>query len=380
MGFAEPRKAERELLPSLARPVRRESDGGYFDRSPVHGTIFGRSPKVRSVSPRASICIPTYNQAEFLGTCLKSALEQTFDDYEVVLSVNHCTDASEEVVSQFAGHPRLRVVRPERFITGGENVRFVLSHARGDYVNFLSSDDLLYPDFLSAQIPTLDRNPKVAFSFTAGELVDQRGKVLQVNRSPTGSYVRSGRDELERYIFSLRATGIALLLRRSMYEALGGLTTEIVDWEICIKLLCEGDVAYQDQVLARVTIWSNAERVARRVELIRGLSSFFDDVEEHVASRYPELRPLFRRSRTQLAMREVAALPDYGELKEKARAYILQLSDSAPVRAKLFAVEELGLRPVFDHVGRANLWLRRQAKRVVFGSNPTRSWPGRLPQ
>lgn len=318
-----------------------------------------------SAQPKASICIPTYNQAQWLAACLDGALGQTFANYEVVLSVNHCTDSTEEVVRRYADNPRLRVVRPERFLSSGENFRFVMSQARGEYINFLSSDDTLYPDFLSSQIGTLDQNPNVAFSFTAGELVDEHGNLLQINRPLGGSYVRSGREELRRYIFRLRATGIALLMRRSAYDAIGGLRTEAVDWEACIKLLCEGDVAYQDTVQARVTIWTNAGRLERRVELIRDFRKFFEDAERHVTQKYPELRPLFPKAREQRALAEILALPDYGEHRDKARSYILELSDTLQVRRRLFVIETLGLRPWYNVVGRAEMWLRLTAKKLL---------------
>jgi glycosyltransferase involved in cell wall biosynthesis len=320
---------------------------------------------MHAAQPKASICIPTYNQADFLRACLRSALTQTCDDYEVVLSVNHCTDHTEAVVAEFAGDPRLRVIRPERFLSAGENFRFVLAAARGTFINFLSSDDQLYPDFLAAQLPTLERNERLAFSFTAGELVDQHGALLQINRPLGGSYVRSGRSELPRYIHRLRATGTALLIRRAMYEAIGGLTTQIVDWEVCIKLLCAGDVAYCDRVLSRVTIWSNAERLARRVELIREIGEFFDDAERFVVRTHPELRGTFKRARAAMALRETLTLKQYGELEPRARQYLLQLSNAPMVQALRLGIDHLGFEPALKGVLRSNEWIRLQAKRIL---------------
>lgn len=315
--------------------------------------------------PKASICIPTFNQAQFLDACLVSALGQDADDYEVVLSVNHCTDNTEAVLRKYADSARLRIVRPERFLSAGENFRFVVSQARGEYVNFVSSDDVLYPSFLSSQLDTLDRHPNVAFSFTAGELVDEHGHVLQINRPLGGSYIRSGRAELERYIFRMRATGIALLIRRSAYEAIGGLSTEVIDWEACVKLLCVGDVAYQDSIQARVTIWSNSERVARRVELIKDLRDFYEDCERFVTSRYPELGPLFAKARSEAAMGIALAMPDYSEYGDKARAYLLALSATPAVQRRLFAVEALGLGPFYALVRQSDVWLRLQVKKAL---------------
>lgn len=62
--------------------------------------------------PVVSICIPTCNQADYLPFAIQSALSQSLEDIEVVASVNHCTDHTEDVLTNSKGE-RLKIVRPE---------------------------------------------------------------------------------------------------------------------------------------------------------------------------------------------------------------------------------------------------------------------------
>lgn len=98
--------------------------------------------------PRFSILIPAYNALPHLGATLKSVLDQEFCDYEVVLVDDGSDDGTGGVCERFAlKHADVKVVHQE-------NVglllarRIALSHASGDYVVTLDSDDALRPDAL----------------------------------------------------------------------------------------------------------------------------------------------------------------------------------------------------------------------------------------
>ncbi|MCG3128159.1 MAG: hypothetical protein CHACPFDD_03035 [Phycisphaerae bacterium] len=137
--------------------------------------------------PRFSIVIPTRNRAQLLRHALRSACGQEHDDFEVVVSLNGCTDESERVVSECrplghtsglrtgplgcraaevasgrhgvrdgdatvrgAGGARVRVVRTPRPMPVHEHWDFALRAARGEYVTLLCDDDALHPAALRA--------------------------------------------------------------------------------------------------------------------------------------------------------------------------------------------------------------------------------------
>ena len=87
-----------------------------------------------------SILIPTRNRAALLPHALASALTQDYENLEVIVSNNASSDAT---AGWLAGQsdPRLRVVQTDNVLPFHEHWRFLLSHARGDYVVFLCDDD-----------------------------------------------------------------------------------------------------------------------------------------------------------------------------------------------------------------------------------------------
>ena len=110
---------------------------------------------VRLVSDHAefvmkfSICIPNYNYANYLDKTMRSVLDQTYADFEVVVSDNASTDASVQVVETF-GDPRIRVrINPCNVGFAG-NLDRAAGMAEGDRLILLSSDDLIDKEALAA--------------------------------------------------------------------------------------------------------------------------------------------------------------------------------------------------------------------------------------
>jgi len=107
-------------------------------------------------SPFFSIVIPTRNRAELLRYAIASALNQTFDDYEIVVSNNHSSDDTGAVVASMS-HPRLRAIRPGAPLSMPEHWEYVLPFARGRYITYLCDDDALAPNALALAAQSIAR-------------------------------------------------------------------------------------------------------------------------------------------------------------------------------------------------------------------------------
>lgn len=102
-------------------------------------------------TPAVSICIPTYNHPELLRQAVQSCVDQTFGDFEIVITDNSDGDASERVIRQL-GDPRIRYHRNEKNLGGAGNFTKALALARGHYVKWLMDDDLMKPAFLARTV------------------------------------------------------------------------------------------------------------------------------------------------------------------------------------------------------------------------------------
>lgn len=112
-------------------------------------------------SPTVSVCIPVYNRAHQIGAALRSVLAQDFEDYEILVLDDGSTDGGPASQEWFAD-------RRIRLETNGLNLGIPLSRnrclelARGRYIAWLDSDDVMCPHRLLRQVRFLERHSEVA--------------------------------------------------------------------------------------------------------------------------------------------------------------------------------------------------------------------------
>jgi hypothetical protein len=109
-----------------------------------------------SVEPLVSVVVPTRNRGHLLPSALTTALEQTFDDYEIVVSDNFSADGTGDVVRE-RGSERIRYVRTDRTLSMPDHWEFAFDQARGRYVAFLCDDDAWAPTALERMVDALER-------------------------------------------------------------------------------------------------------------------------------------------------------------------------------------------------------------------------------
>lgn len=106
---------------------------------------------------KVSVCIPTYNGAEFLEPCLASVLAQTYADFEILLVDDDSTDATREIAEAIAKKDaRLRVIRNEARQGLVGNWNRCLELAEGEWIKFVFQDDLLAPRCLERMLAVAD--------------------------------------------------------------------------------------------------------------------------------------------------------------------------------------------------------------------------------
>src|SRR5262245_35309400 len=119
---------------------------------------------MQAKSPLFSIVIPTRNRSHLLGGALKSALEQDFDDYEVVVVANNCQDNTREVVERLQTD-RVKYYETDRTLTMPANWELAWTKTSGKYVTYLPDDDALVPTTLSflAKNTLKDKPPVISW-------------------------------------------------------------------------------------------------------------------------------------------------------------------------------------------------------------------------
>ncbi len=127
--------------------------------------LLGRRP---AATPRLSVVVPVFNVLPYLRECLESLAAQTFTDVEVVLVDDGSSDGSTAVAQRFARRRAgWQLIHSDHRGPGGARNHGV-SVARGEFLAFVDSDDLLLPDAYELMVSTLESSGS---DFVVGSLV-----------------------------------------------------------------------------------------------------------------------------------------------------------------------------------------------------------------
>ena len=131
--------------------------------------------------PKVSVCIPTYNYADYLPFAIESVLHQSFTDFELIIQDDCSSDNTAEVVERYLSDRRLIFETNERNLALAGNWNLCLSKARGQYIKFIFADDLLAsPDCLAKMVSVLDRDRSVSLVSSARNIIDSQSRLVHV--------------------------------------------------------------------------------------------------------------------------------------------------------------------------------------------------------
>ena len=203
----------------------------------------------KETQPMVSIIITSLNGGEFLPACLDGVLTQIYKNTEVILVDNGSTDGSGEMVKQ--KYPSVSVMRTEQNLgfTGGAN--WGASESRGEYLLFLNNDIIITPSFIEELVKAMLQEPRSAVAQSKllqasnPALLDSVGHAF----TPTGFLLHEDEGlpdsivgQPPKDIFT--AKGASMMVRRSIFEELGGFDTDFSiyfeDADLCWRAWLRG--------------------------------------------------------------------------------------------------------------------------------------------
>lgn len=127
-----------------------------------------------------SILIPVYNRENFIEATIQSALNQTYENIEVIIVDNASTDNTWKITQDYLSKEhRIKAFQNETNIGPVRNWERCIDKASGEYGKILWSDDLIASEFLEKTIPYLNNNQDVGFVFTGTEIFYDGSDVKQ---------------------------------------------------------------------------------------------------------------------------------------------------------------------------------------------------------
>ncbi|MCK4663611.1 MAG: glycosyltransferase family 2 protein [Bacteroidales bacterium] len=124
-----------------------------------------------------SVIIPTYNRANFIYKTVKSVLDQTYQNFEVIVIDDGSTDNTEKIVKSIKDQ-RLKYYKKKNGERGAAR-NFGASKANGEYVTFLDSDDIFYTNHLSEANKFINSKNNLKLFFQAYEIKNTNDLIIQ---------------------------------------------------------------------------------------------------------------------------------------------------------------------------------------------------------
>lgn len=261
--------------------------------------------------PSFSICIPNYNYGHYIGQTIQSALNQTYQNFEIIIADNASTDDSIAVIEAFKDS-RIRLLRNNYNIGFAPNLQRATMFAKNDFINLLSSDDLMNPTALETYAAVLSQQAENAHQtvlMSDAEMINSEGKVIgHIQKSPdsfqmvslTGAegeaFVRSTKHEKHHEIFSGRevlkgalsslrnfAPFLSVVYPRNLWQAVEGynaVRTIGPDKFFHYKLLAQNpDVFYVHRSLYQYRVHGSLNQQAQQSSLKQQLDDYLYTIE-----------------------------------------------------------------------------------------------------
>ena len=132
---------------------------------------------------KVSIIITAHNYGKYLTQSIESALNQNYDNYEVIIIDDGSTDYTKEILKVYEPHPRVKVFNLEGIgLAAASN--YGIKNAGGEYIIRLDADDYFDENILLVESNILDKHPEIGQVYPDYYRVNQYGEIIEHVRLP----------------------------------------------------------------------------------------------------------------------------------------------------------------------------------------------------
>jgi glycosyltransferase involved in cell wall biosynthesis len=244
-----------------------------------------------------SIIIPLFNKSPYISKSVQSVLDQTFQEFELIIVNDGSTDNSLEIAMQFTDS-RIRIIdQPNAGVSAARNNGVKAS--KYDYIAFLDADDWWHPDFLKEIKQCIEKFPEAGIYGSNYQIVKNgtaKPSNVGINQNYTSGYI----DYFQTYTnnFSVPINCSFVVIKKQTFADCHGFNINLKfseDFDLWVRIALNNKVAYVNRVLA----FSNqdadpAQRALGKLRIWKPEEHFIFNAEylKNEETKNPELKKL----------------------------------------------------------------------------------------
>lgn len=232
--------------------------------------------------PLVSVFIPYYNDEKYLKQSIESVLNQTYENFELIL-LNHATTDSCREIAHSYNDSRIKHIDMDKNYGGGSGILFekLLNASGGKYIKTLCADDILRNDGLEKLVEYMENNPDIDFAFGNVEYINEKSEDLNDNFFNTRENFSVKNTEAD--CLRLYSKGIsflpyigAIIKREALSDILFNKTyIMLFDMSLWVSLLAKGcKIGYLDELVCNYRIHDGQVSAVKNEGRVATLSYF----------------------------------------------------------------------------------------------------------
>lgn len=217
------------------------------------------------MNPTVSVIIPSYNHAKYIEAAIRSVLQQSLQDIELIIIDDGSKDDSRALLASISD-PRMQVWYQEN--SGAHaTINRGLKMARGKYLAILNSDDEYMPERLEAAVAELEHNPDIGFVSSWIELIDGEGGSLGVKcgwenmlpwpvTQPSMALKAINEFNLNLLASNFISTTSNIVMRRELFDEVGEFRNLRFahDWDFCLRAVASRNALMLPKALMKYRV------------------------------------------------------------------------------------------------------------------------------
>ena len=247
-------------------------------------------------NPLVSIITPVYNHEKFIGDTINSIINQTYQNWEMLIVDDCSTDESWEIMQEWAKKDnRIKIFKNEENKGLIPNWKFLIDNSKGEYIAFLEGDDIFCPENLKKKMEIFEKYSDLGMVYNDFDVIDEENNVLIKNfykKLSTKTYQKE-KIKASEYLYSKNtpfSTYGQIMIRKNVISISGYprsfSTNEKIflpsDWDFNFRVATKNKIYFIEDVLLQYRKHAhNNSKVTPKVSL--HLSLILDNYEKEFA-------------------------------------------------------------------------------------------------